>query len=1181
MRLGRRGRKVSNRGARRPGAVVVAVALLGLVLGVAAETIETPTPAAAGDPEGNFIATTPCRIVDTRSATPASPLAPGASRSYQVGGTTNGYPAQGGADGGCGVPSNAVAVELSFTAISPTGANGFLRAGPAGTTPTGTILNYTVGTGITNTGTVPVSRSSTPSIAVTNFGGTIHLAVDVQGYFVNSSASRYVPVTPCRMSDTRSASPAGPFAANETRVLRVAGSGTENFTSAGVAPQGGVAGGCGVPINATAVEITITAASPEGTGFLRAGPNTVGDPTGTVLNFTSAQGISNTASVAFVGDGLMKVKVFGARTQVLVDVQGYYVPTGAISEFVSVTPCRVVDTRSAVPATPLAAGETRSFGVTGNALSGQGGSVSCAVPSNAAAVEVSITAAAPVGNGFLRVWPSDNPEPPATILNYSGGRGITNTATVALSRGAFDQLSVRNFGGSTHVILDVQGYFTAPRAAEQLTVGNGFGCALVGSGDVFCWGANSSGQVGSGSESLGPVLQPRQFAGALTATRVSAGSSHACLLTSTSGVACWGSNFVGQLGIGPSPGNTATPTELTSPDIVNITAVSTGSQHTCAVRGDGTVWCWGDNSVGQLGDGTTAGSSTPVQVAGVADAAQVVAGFAHTCARSLGGTVRCWGSNGAAQLGDGTFTDSSVPVVVSGLPPSSNLAAGGFASCSVDAGGAVRCWGLNTSGQLGNGTIGGLSSVPVQASISSVSPSSTALAGGPAGFCAVQELGDLLCWGDGRTFGFADGGVAPRATPSLLRSRVASVAMGGTFDSGAVCAIDLDGGVRCWGITSPFGDGAATGNPFSNSAATPAPGPAVPAGSTVALSEWFPAGWGCALGGGAVQCWGNNQSGQLGDGTLVAHLAPAPVVGLGGTPTQVSAGGDHACAVVGGGVRCWGGGESGELGDGAAFTSASPVSVSGLSGGVTQVAASNGTTCALVAPAGTVQCWGAGTDGQLGNGTTTPAQTTPVPVTGLSGVTQLTAGTNHFCAVTGGQVRCWGFGTDGQLGQGVAVSSSTPVAVAGLSGVSRVAAGFNHTCAQLTSGGVRCWGNNSFGQLGDGTTLPRLSPVAVSGLSGASSLSVSGEQSCAVTGGTARCWGLNRVSQLGDGTAADRSTPTTVSGLTGVVAVEVGYESACARLSDGSQRCWGSRTSGGIGSAPVSATPRPLQQFGF
>ena len=1160
---------------------LVVVALLGALLGFAAEVVEPPTPAAAGDPEGTFIGMVPCRVVDTRAAV-ASQLGPDSTRSFQVGGTGSTFADQGGADGGCGVPDGARAVELSFTAIAPSGANGFLRAGPAGGTPTGTVLNYTVGTGITNTGTVPLAASGLLDLVVRNFGGTIHLAVDVQGYFVNTGGPRYVPVTPCRMVDTRFSTPAGPFVADETRTFRIGGSGVEDFASAGVAPQGGVAGGCGVPENATAIELTVTAASPEGSGFLRAGPNTSGDPTGTLLNFTSAQGITNTASVAFVGDGLLKVKVFGARTQVLIDVQGYYVSSGAQSEFVPVEPCRAVDTRGATPSTPLANGETRSFAVTGSSLTGQGGLSSCAVPTNAAAVEVSVTAAAPAGNGFLRVWPSGNTEPPATALNYANGRGITNTATVALSRGATNQVSVRNLGGATHVILDVQGYYTAPRSADRVVVGNGFGCALVSSGDVHCWGANSLGQLGRGAESFTPALQPRQTNGLFDgATRISAGRDHACVVTATGGIECWGSNFSGQLGLGTAAVNANAPTTLTSPALVAMSDVSAGYEHTCALRGDGTVWCWGRNSSGQLGNASTIDSNAPVQVSGLTNATSISAGYTHSCASRSDGTVRCWGANFTGQLGNGTATDSTVPVTVSGVSSARRVVTSSFATCAVDTSGGVRCWGSGIEGQLGQGTTGILSTTPVPVTMPAVADASGAFTGGPDGFCAVDDAGNLRCWGDGTSFVFADGDVAHRPAPTVVATGVASVDSGGDFDSASVCVARIDGGVRCWGLSSAFGDQNGTGNPFSGSAPTPVPGPSLPSGSTVSLSEWFPSGWGCALGGGAVRCWGANSSGQLGDGTRLPRIAPAVVGGL-TAPTQVATGADHACAVVsGGGVRCWGRGGAGALGNGTVLDQLSPVSVTGLGGPATAVAAAADTTCALLS-GGTVQCWGAGASGQLGNGTNTGLQGTPVTVSGLTGVAQLTAGVEHFCAVvTGGTARCWGSGGFGQLGQGLASSSSTPVTVAGLSGVNRVAAGFLHSCAQLTSGGVRCWGANSNGQLGDGSFTNRLAPVAASGLGGATSLAASGNQTCAVTGGTVRCWGQNQDTQIGDGTFADRGTPTTVRGLTGVGAVDVGYQSACARIADGSQRCWGARTGGGIGSAPVTATPRPVQQFGF
>jgi alpha-tubulin suppressor-like RCC1 family protein len=149
------------------------------------------------------------------------------------------------------------------------------------------------------------------------------------------------------------------------------------------------------------------------------------------------------------------------------------------------------------------------------------------------------------------------------------------------------------------------------------------------------------------------------------ATAITAGSQHSCALLGGGTVKCWGDNTYGQLGDGTTDTMTSTPVTVTG--LSGTTAIAAGADHTCALLTDGSVKCWGANHSGQLGDGTTTNWPSPMAASGISMATAITAGTAHTCALFGDGTVRCWGSNGSGQLGDGTWTDRSAPVTVTGL----------------------------------------------------------------------------------------------------------------------------------------------------------------------------------------------------------------------------------------------------------------------------------------------------------------------------------------------------------------------------------------------------------------------------------------------------------------------------------------------------------------------------------
>jgi alpha-tubulin suppressor-like RCC1 family protein len=244
--------------------------------------------------------------------------------------------------------------------------------------------------------------------------------------------------------------------------------------------------------------------------------------------------------------------------------------------------------------------------------------------------------------------------------------------------------------------------------ARSLGLGREHSCIVDASG-ARCWGGNTRGQVGDGSTT--PRPRPVAVEGLVAApVQVAARGSHTCALLETGQVQCWGDNSFGQLGTGASSSAPA-PTPRLVVAIDDAVEVAAGSTHTCARRRSGEVWCWGSNAFGQVGDGTVRNERPqPTRAGSLTDATQLTAGVDHSCALDAAGAVWCWGNNTDGQLGidntvPGGVIEMPTPTRVASLDPADRIGAGDAHTCVRLAGGGYRCWGFNESGQLGDGTM--------------------------------------------------------------------------------------------------------------------------------------------------------------------------------------------------------------------------------------------------------------------------------------------------------------------------------------------------------------------------------------------------------------------------------------------------------------------------------------------
>jgi alpha-tubulin suppressor-like RCC1 family protein len=355
-------------------------------------------------------------------------------------------------------------------------------------------------------------------------------------------------------------------------------------------------------------------------------------------------------------------------------------------------------------------------------------------------------------------------------------------------------------------------------SASTIAAGVSHTCTIQG-GKAYCWGDNTSGELGNGTTTSSSTPVPVSTSGVLsgvTLTQIVAGNQFTCALGGTT-TYCWGLNSSGQLGNGTTT-SSSVPVTASQAGLNGITA---GYNFACGYNSlTGLVYCWGDNIYGQLGNGTNTSSSSPVNVthSGALSGkivTSVDAGYYHACAIDSAGTGYCWGDDGNGQLGNGgSNTNSNVPVklsksgAISGSTVLTQISAGGYHTCALSSGGSAYCWGQNNYGELGNNstTDSGVSVAPTYNGLFT-SGTVIQITAGLYHTCALTSLGTAYCWGYGTYGQRGDNNslITTQSTPvavvttGVLSGKTLSQISAGTSHT---CAIDSTGLVYCWGQDS-------------------------------------------------------------------------------------------------------------------------------------------------------------------------------------------------------------------------------------------------------------------------------------------------------------------------------------------------------------------------------------------
>ena len=623
----------------------------------------------------------------------------------------------------------------------------------------------------------------------------------------------------------------------------------------------------------------------------------------------------------------------------------------------------------------------------------------------------------------------------------------------------------------------------------------------------------------------------------------------------------WGSNTSGQLGDG-STVNKSSPVKIgTDNKWVNIAA---GMDYSVGLKSDGTLWAWGYNLNGQLGDGSTVSKSSPVQIGADTKWVCITAGGSHTLGLKSDGTLWAWGNNQYGRLGDGTTVNKSSPVQIGVDNKWVSVSAGYFHTIGMKSDGTLWAWGYNLNGQLGDGTTVDKSS-PVQIGVDN---KWICIKAGGNHSVGLKSDGTFWNWGNNAYGQLGDGTTVNKSSPIQVGvDNKWSYIAGGVYHT---LGIKTDGTLWAWGY---------------NSAGQLGEGSTVNKSSPVQIGidiKWvsITAGFYHTLGlksDGIIWAWGRNSEGQLGDGTIVDKINPVQTSSVLIDWLCITAGQNHSLGIKSGGTLwAWGYNLNGQLGDGTTVSKSYPVQI-GTDNKWVSITTGYSHTLGIKSD-GTLWAWGKNFSGQLGDGTTAD-KNSPVQVGVDNKWVSVTAGGNHSLGLkSDGTLWAWGYNGYGQLGDGTIVGKNNPVQIGVDNKWVSITAGENHSLGIKSDGTLWAWGWNTKGQLGDGTIVNKSSPLQIGVDIKWVNISAGGFHTLGTkSDGTLWAWGFNGLGELGDGTIVDKTSPLQIGADNKWICITTGVKHSFGIKSDGTLWAWGYNFFGELGDGTTADKNSPLQ----